>query len=225
MTRISLFRRYVIFFLGIFAAALGVSLMTKAGLGTSPVTSLAYVLTFVFPISLGTFSFLVNGVMLVAQVAILRRDFQKIQYLQLAATLVFSACIDLTMWMLRIFSPASYAGQMVTLLIGCVFLGLGVSLEVAADVLILPGEGIVKVIAVKLGKEFGIVKTVFDIFLVVSASILSIACTGTINGIREGTVISAMTVGMITRFFRAHLPVLTAMESPAALEPIKDIVS
>lgn len=61
MSHTGLLRRYLIFFAGVLCSALGISLITLAGMGTSAVSSLAYVLTYVFPgVSLGTFTFVVN---------------------------------------------------------------------------------------------------------------------------------------------------------------------
>lgn len=96
MRQPSLLRRYILFFCGVLCAALGIALITLAGMGTSAVSSLSYVLTFVFPgLSLGVFTFLVNCTMLVGQVLLLRHRFQSIQLLQIPATLLFSVCIDL----------------------------------------------------------------------------------------------------------------------------------
>lgn len=49
MRQPSLLRRYILFFCGVLCAALGIALITLAGMGTSAVSSLSYVLTFVFP--------------------------------------------------------------------------------------------------------------------------------------------------------------------------------
>ena len=69
MSHSGLLRRYLIFLAGVLCSALGISLITLAGMGTSAVSSLAYVLTYVFPgISLGTFTFVVNCVMLGGQI-------------------------------------------------------------------------------------------------------------------------------------------------------------
>ena len=55
-----MFKRYGMFIAGVIFSALGISLITKAGLGTSPITSLAFVLTFIFPHTLGTLTMMVN---------------------------------------------------------------------------------------------------------------------------------------------------------------------
>ena len=194
-------KRYSMFIAGVIFSALGISLITKAGLGTSPITSLAFVLTFIFPHSLGEFTMLVNTVMFLIQAALLGKAFGKIQLLQLPAALLFSACIDGWMYILGFWKTGSYVGQVLMLLLGCVFLGLGIAFEVIPNVLILPGEGLVRVIAGLTGWRFGLVKTGFDMSIVASAVGVSLFFTGHVLGIREGTVLAALIVGSISHFF------------------------
>lgn len=202
-------RRYAIFTAGMFFAACGISLITRAGLGTSPVTSPSLVLSYLTGLSLGTFTFLINMVMFFFEAALLGRAFRKIQFLQLPATFVFSLFIDLSSWGLAALPLPNYFARILVLLTGAALLGLGVSMEIMGEVIILPGEGLVKVISQKLNKEFGNVKTVFDLSLVGVAVILSLAGLHSIQGIREGTVLAAATVGSFSRLFRKLLlPVL-----------------
>ena len=49
-------KRYILFLIGLFVNALGVSLVTKASLGTSPISSIPYVLSLNFPFTLGNFT-------------------------------------------------------------------------------------------------------------------------------------------------------------------------
>ena len=194
-------KRYSMFIAGVIFSALGISLITKAGLGTSPITSLAFVLTFIFPHSLGEFTMLVNTVMFLIQAALLGKAFGKVQLLQLPAALLFSACIDGWMYILGFWKTGSYVGQVLMLLLGCVFLGLGIAFEVIPNVLILPGEGLVRVIAGLTGWRFGLVKTGFDMSIVASAVGVSLFFTGHVLGIREVTVLAALIVGSISHFF------------------------
>ena len=201
-------KRYTMFLAGILFSALGISLITKAGLGTSPVTSLAYVLTFLFPWSLGTFTMLVNSALFLIQVILMGKDFEWIQLLQLPAALIFSACIDGWIFLLDFWQTGSYTGQLLMLFLGCIFLGLGVALEVIPNVLILPGEGLVRVIAGLAGWRFGRVKTGFDLSIVASAAAVSLLADGRILGMREGTVLAAFLVGAISHFFIGRIPEL-----------------
>ena len=201
MKNSDMFKRYGMFIAGVIFSALGISLITKAGLGTSPITSLAFVLTFIFPHTLGTFTMMVNSVMFIIQVILLGKAFQKIQLLQLPAALLFSVCIDGWLCILSYWQTGGYVGQVLMLLLGCVFLGLGIAFEVIPNVLILPGEGLVRVIAGLTGWRFGRVKTGFDMSIVASAVVVSVAVTGHVLGIREGSVIAALIVGSISHFF------------------------
>lgn len=85
------------------------------------------------------------------------------------------------------------------LLLGCVVLAVGVYFQVQDNVIVNPGEGVVKVIADKMGKEFGIVKIVFNFVLVLIALVISLFAFGAVRAVREGTIISAFLVGYIIR--------------------------
>jgi len=216
MNRSLIVKKYGMFVTGLVFAALGISLITKAGLGTSPITSPAYVLTFLFPKSLGTFTFLINSLMFVLEAVILGKNFRKIQLLQLPATLIFSACIDLWMFVFSFWHSDLYIGKLVLLLIGCTSLGLGIAFEVIPNVLILPGEGLVRAISQRMNWVFGHVKTTFDLGLVASAALLSFLTRGELLGIREGTVIAALIVGTIANFFIRRISALPACQKHRA---------
>lgn len=221
MSHPALLRRYLLFLAGVLFSALGISLITLAGMGTSAVSSLAYVLTFVFPgISLGTFTFLVNCSMLIGQMLLLRRQFQPIQMLQIPATFLFSCCIDLWMSVLIPLTPQVYAGQWIMLLLGCGFLGLGVALEVIPNVLILPCEGFVRTCSQVFHWDFGKTKTGYDLTMVAAAAVVSLLCLGAIHGLREGTVVCALTVGAISRFCCTRLAFL--LEERPKQAPLTD---
>lgn len=49
MSKQELIRRYLFFILGLYVNSLGISLITKAELGTSPISSIPYTLSIGFP--------------------------------------------------------------------------------------------------------------------------------------------------------------------------------
>ena len=200
-----LLKRYLVFILGVLVNSFGISFITKASLGTSPISSVPYVFSLRFAPTLGEFSFLLNSVFILLQLLLLRRDFQRIQLLQIAVNFVFSWFIDASMVLLASFAPASYAAKLASLAAGCAILAFGISLEVYANVLMVPGEGAVYAISKVLNKEFGVVKAGFDVTLMLTAVTLSLLFFRGLNGIREGTVISALAVGMIVRLYNKRL--------------------
>ena len=190
-------QRYFWFIIGIIINSFGIALITKAGLGTSPISSISYVLSMKFPFTLGQFTFIVNMFFILAQFILLKKDFEPIQFLQIVVNVVFSACIDISMNLLSWLTVNNFMVGLFALLIGCGVLALGISIEVAPDVLVVPGEGIVRAISMVLNKRFGTVKVIFDITLVSTATILSFLFFGKLSGLGLGTIISAIIVGYI----------------------------
>ena len=68
-------KRYVIFLIGLFVNSIGVSLITKASLGTSPISSIPYVLSLSFPFTLGNFTIFFSVFLILLQFLILRKNF------------------------------------------------------------------------------------------------------------------------------------------------------
>ena len=200
--------RYIWFTIGVVINSFGVALITKAALGTSPISSVPYVLSLRFPWSLGQFTFVFNLLFIAAQVVLRGRNFPPVQFLQIVVNLVFSAFIDVGMKLLWWFEPDFLPVKLVALVLGCAVLGCGISIEVAPDALLVPGEGVVGAITDRLHKRFGSVKVVFDVTLVAIALGLSFLFFHGINGLGLGTVVSALIVGRFVNLCNAHLPLI-----------------
>lgn len=69
--------RYGIFLIGLFINSLGVSLITKANLGTSPISSIPYVLSLEFPWSMGVFTMLFNVLLVILQLILLQKSLSR----------------------------------------------------------------------------------------------------------------------------------------------------
>lgn len=196
------FKRYIIFLIGLFISSLGVSVITKANLGTSPISSIPYVLSLKFPFTLGQFTILFSILLVVLQLLILRRNFKLEHLLQIPISFLFGYFIDYTMILLSDMTFKTYLSSVVFLIIGCVILAIGVYLEVLANVAMLPGESFVRAISDTWNKDFSKIKVIFDVSMTVIAAILSIVFFYQLQGIREGTIIAAILVGFIAGIFK-----------------------
>ena len=127
-----LIKRYIFLLAGLFVNGLGVSFITKAGLGG-------------FTPTVGMFTLVFNIFLVILQVILLRRNFQLQSLLQLPIIALFSFFIDLTMSLLGFMQPETYAMKVVSLIVGCLILGFGVFMEMVANVAMLPGEATVRV--------------------------------------------------------------------------------
>lgn len=207
-------KRYVIFIIGLFINSLGVSFVTKASLGTSPISSIPYVLSLNFPLTLGQFTIFFSLLLIVIQLVILRRNFKPEHILQIPVSVVFGYFIDVTMVLLAFIQPQNYFSSILYLLAGCIILGFGVYIEVLADVAMLPGESFVRAVTFTWKTDFGITKILFDISMTAIAAILSFLYARQLDGIREGTVIAALLVGFIARLFGRFFAFLSAVLFP-----------
>ena len=198
-------KRYLLFLVGLFINSLGVSLVTKASLGTSPISSIPYVLSLNFPFTLGNFTIVFSLLLIALQILILRKNFKIENILQIPVSIAFGYFIDLTMYLFFWVNPQNYFMKVITLLLGCIVLGFGVYIEVVADVVMLPGESFVRAIVQTWHTNFGTTKIIFDSSMTIIAGVLSFIFSGRLNGVREGTVIAALLVGFIARLFGKKL--------------------
>lgn len=207
-------KRYIIFLVGLFVNSLGVSLITKANLGTSPISSIPYVLSLNFPLTLGNFTIIFSILLIILQLFILRKNFKLEHLLQIPISILFGYFIDLTMLLFSFVNPTAYIAKLIYLLIGCVILGFGVYMEVLADVAMLPGESFVRAIVQTWHREFGSTKVCFDVSMAVIAAALSFILAHRLDGVREGTVIAALLVGFLARQFGRLLAFVKPMLFP-----------
>ncbi len=207
MNKTELAKRYLLFIVSLFFAALGVAFTKHAELGVSPISSVANVLNSRFDsLSLGTWLIIWNCVLIIGQIVILRKDFQLIQLLQVPLSFLFGVFTDLGMWIVSPIPADFYPVRLIMVITGIIILGFGISLSVIANVIMNAGEAFVKAVSDKIHKEFGNVKIAFDIICVITALALSLIFFDfTIVGTREGTVISALLTGVAVKFFNRKL--------------------
>lgn len=192
-------RRYLFLLVGLLIMAFGVAFSIKAGLGTSPISSVPYVLSEALPLTVGNVTILMHCVFILLQIVILRRRYQPVQLLQLAVAIVFGYMTDFAVWALGGLECSGYAMQWFFCIVGILLVAVGVSFEVTANVVTLAGEGLVLAICQVAPVKFGTMKVIFDVSLVVTACVLSLLLLHGLYGVREGTIAAALFVGTVSR--------------------------
>ena len=200
-----LFRRWLFLAAGLLIMALGVACSIQADLGTSPVSSLPYVLSRITLLSVGITTILVNSGLVLLQILILRRRYDPLQLLQLPVAVAFGYLTDLALWAVDFLQPAAYWQQWLLCLAGILLVGVGVSFEVTAGVATMAGEGVVLAICQVAPVKFGAMKVGVDVSLVAAACVLSLLFLGQVAGVREGTVAAALLVGQVARRMNRRL--------------------
>ena len=201
------------FIFSLFVLGVGVSLAIRANLGSTPITCPPYVLSMVpsSPLTVGGYIFCMQFFFVLLQFVLLRKNFHKIQFLQLGVCLLFGCFTDLGMWLTEPFQWGDtwlgYTMRWVQLAVSGLVLGVGVVWEVRSDVLLIPGEELPVTIAKVFHVDFGKVKICFDVLLVVIAVVCSFLFFGCWRWdlVGVGTLFSMLYVGIVVRLVSPHM--------------------
>ena len=179
MSKKELLRRYFLFFCSVLVNAFSIAVITKALLGTSPISSIPYVLSLFSSGSMGFYTVIVNILFILLELVFMKKKeiIEKRYELlsQIPVIFCFGTFIDISMdYLIAWLNPTFYLAKMLMLLVGCFILAVGISLEVKANVAMVTGEYLVQVISKFVHKEFGFVKVFFDVSLVLISCILSL---------------------------------------------------
>lgn len=204
------FQRIATLTLGLFIMAMGIVLCIRANLGITPISCPPYVLSLGLPLTVGQFTILMHLLLILGQVALLRREFQPLQWLQIALALVFGNFIDGCMWLTVSLVPANYLMCLLLLLAGNALLALGMCFEMKARFILVPTDGFVQAVCRRTGRPFSHLKIAFDVSLLLFSVICSLLLLGRIEGIREGTLISAFLVGLLLGWFQKGMKRLSS---------------
>ena len=207
MKRKELVKRYSLFIISLWFSALGVAITKCGSLGVSCISSVPNVLSLRFTaLTIGGWTFVWNTLLVICQILLLRKNFQKIQLLQIPLSFLFGWFTDLAMLLAVRIPVNSYPMQLFMVVLGVAILAFGITLGVIANVVLNAGEGIVKALADVSGKEFGFVKVRFDVVCVILSLVISLATFGgKIIGIREGTLIAAFLNGTMVKWYSRRL--------------------
>lgn len=216
----NLARRYVIFALGLFCISMAIGFITKASLGTSPITSIPYSLSLVFPqLSLGNFTILFSLLLVALQYVLtdkasMDRTARVNILLEVVVSFFFGYLVDFSMWVFSDFAPSEYPLQFASVLIGILILAVGVYLQIVANVVMVPGDGFAYALTMRVKKNYGKVRVTSDTTMVVIAALIGIVGLGTLGGVREGTIVCCLLTGVVARRYMKVLAPLTSKLVP-----------
>lgn len=200
-------RRLILYVVGLMFIAVGVAWSIRSGLGISPVTSLPYVLSLVSGLDLAVAVVLVYLVFVGIQFLLEPKAFRAYHLLEVVVAVLFGAFTDISKWMInQIPLPElNYTGRLLLLAVSMVLIAIGVVLYVNTHLIPMAMEGMQKAFAHRFHKEFGHIKILVDTGVVLLAAALSLVCTHTLVGIREGTVLSAIVIGKIVHLIQPRI--------------------
>jgi len=201
--------KIAVYLAGLFLLALGTVCSINAGLGISPINALPYAAGVALGVEVGGAVTAFFLACILAQALLLGRRFKPVELCQAPFSFVFGWFVQGISSFLALF-PAGYAGRAAMLVCGMLLIAAGIAVYLEASLVNLPPEGLVlAILQRKPSWKFGRVKIALDSSLVLAAVAISLVFTGSVQGVREGTVLSALCIGrLIPPFRRMLVPLL-----------------
>lgn len=200
-----LLRRILVYVVGLFIMAFGVSLSLKSNLGVSPVNSLPNEISLVansfgINLSLGNAVIIIFSCYVLVQILIKRRRFPLIDLTQVIFSVIFGYFTNFTGMLTNASSYlTSLPLRLLFMAVSMVFIAFGVSIYMNAKLVNMPMEGMTLAISEQLGKPFARVKVVVDCSTVILALVLSLVFLHGIEGVGVGTVLAAVYIGLLVK--------------------------
>ena len=213
-TIISFVWQHILLLISLFIMTLGVAICVRSMLGSSVISTIPYVFETagrqklgVPALTIGQYTYIMNALLVVGQIAVLRKKFEPVQLFQLLVGFVFGSLIDLNMFLTQWLTPGNLPAKIISQIVGCTVLGAGIAFEVRCGSVTMPGEGFPVAIGLVTGMPFHKVKIIVDTSMVILAIVFCYIFFGAwqwyIVGI--GTLFAMIYVGMVVRTVGKHL--------------------
>lgn len=196
--------RIVIYICGIFLIALGGVLTIKSNLGASPISSLPLSISKISRISLGTAAAMLFTIYVVIQILILKKDFKKIQLLQIVFAILFGKIMNFFNVIITIDINNFYSRLFICIL-SFFITALGVVFTISTNIVPVAPDGLAQVISKKARIDFGKAKIYFDCSIVILSVSILLINNRELDGIGIGTILSALLVGRIVAYINKNL--------------------
>ena len=196
-------KKVAVYLAGLFILSAGVALSIRSGLGVSPVSSLPYVISLILEVYVGRVISVVMILLVLTQIILLRKNFRPIDLCQIAFSVVFGYFVDFILFLTREVHVAFYLGSLALLMVSIFFLSLGIAVMMETGIAPLPFESMVAALTASIpGARFHILKIVMDSVFAVLALGLALYFFRNMQGVREGTILTALLVGKMIPFSR-----------------------
>lgn len=198
-------KRLVLYVGGLFFLTLGVSLSIQAGLGVSPVSSLAYALVFTTGLSIGITTVLANILFILVQIILNKRINIKDFILQLIISVVFGFFMDATLFIVQLLPPPeSIVLRCVYLIISLFVVSAGLIGYFTAKLPLMPYDALTYVISERFKLKFSKAKIMGDLLNVFVSATLGLVFIKSFGSIGIGTIVAAYFIGKILGWMISH---------------------
>ncbi|QUW21949.1 hypothetical protein JSQ81_19620 [Sporosarcina sp. Marseille-Q4063] len=191
-------KRLFVYIIGLFVLSLGVSFSIQAGLGVSPVSSLAYAFTLTAGLSIGMTTVIANILFIIIQAIISKQINMKEFMLQLIISFLYGFFMDATLFIIQLFpTPETLINRYIFLIISLFIISIGLLNYFTAKLPLMPYDALTFVISERFKWNFGKAKIISDLINVGIAGAVCLIFIHSFGSIGIGTLAAAYFIGKI----------------------------
>lgn len=196
-------KRFVLYVVGLFFLALGVSLSIRANLGVSPVSSLPYAMSLTTGITIGVTTIVAHVLYIMIQVLLTKKFEWKGARIQLMIAFLFGFFINTSLALVNwALPPAETILLQALYLIVSLFLVAGGLFGYSnANFTLMPYDELTKVISSVFKMPFGKAKIIGDVINVIVAGAICLIFLKSFGSIGVGTIAASVSIGKILDIF------------------------
>ena len=193
----------LVYVVGMFILAIGLTLNTKANLGVSPIISVPYSISQITGLNFGDLTFVVYAIFVVVQIIIHIRlkNHKRIvsDILQLPLSLIFTRLLNI--FSTYIPTAQNLGIRFIVLTLAIICTGVGAAMSLSMQLVPNPGDGIVQALAERFNKSVGLTKNLFDCLNLCITLCISLFIAHRIVGVGIGTVVAVLGVGRVIALY------------------------
>ncbi|MDE6331618.1 MAG: hypothetical protein K2L80_03360 [Muribaculaceae bacterium] len=175
---ISFVWQHIWLLISLFIMTLGVALCVRSALGSSVISTIPFVMSLAGNsgqapgFTIGEYTYIMNFVLVGAQMLVLGRCFEAVQLFQLVIGFFFGFLLDVNMAITSALECSTLPMQLFAQFAGCTILAAGITMEVRCGSITMPGEGFPVALTRVSKLQFAKAKIIVDISLVAIAIVL-----------------------------------------------------
>jgi uncharacterized membrane protein YczE len=196
------FRKTIALTIGAIMLYVGAAIQVRLNIGVGAFDAFAVTLTYITKLGLGTIISIFNIISVIIQIAIEKKKFKPIEFLQLIFIVFGGFTLDFFLdFVFKDFYIENYFLIVVVFILSLILRVVGVIFILEAKLFRLPIEGACQVISDQTRFSLGFVRTVLDVICIVLA--ISLTLLLTLNWtIREGTIFTILLQGPMLDLFK-----------------------
>lgn len=198
-TRMQKIFRICFYIAGCIVLAAGLRFNTKSGLGVSAVSSVSYAIAEILGKEFGDISFFSYIIFILMQIIIRKKVLEPSILLQLPFSILFTRGLNLFGRLIP--DTDNISVQILYMILGVVFTGLGAAMTLDMRLIPNPADGLFQAFSDKTGMPLGRAKNLEDLLCAILTCILGLVFRGHLIGIGIGTILATILIGRVVAVF------------------------